>query len=137
VANLSQRSEYRTRPVSRRTLSRSRLVRSFQFAWYGVHYAWRQEPNFKLEVGFGVAACALAIWLGVSPVPILLASALVLGLELINSAVEATIDLVSPEAHPLAKTAKDAAAAAVLLASLVAVIIGLWHMGPALVSRLL
>lgn len=137
MADLSQRSGYRTRAVSRRALSRLRLVRSFQFAWHGVRYAWRQEPNFKLEVATGVAACGLAVWLGVSLVPILLASALVLGLELINSAIEAVIDLVSPDPHPLAKVAKDAAAAAVLLAALIAVIIGLWHMGPALVARLL
>ena len=73
-----------------------------------------------------------ALLLNVSPAPILLCCALVLGLELLNSAVEALTDLVSPQPHPLAKVAKDAGAGAVLLASLISVLVGLWTLGPPL-----
>jgi len=83
-----------------------------------------------------MAALGLALWLGVSPVPILLCCALVLALELINSALEAAIDLVSPELHPLAKLTKDAAAGAVLLTAIIATMVGLWTLGPALWHKL-
>ena len=84
-------------------------------------------------------ALALTVWLRAPLAPIALACALVLALELVNTAVEAVVDLVSPEPHPLAGVAKDAAAAAVLLASLGAVVVGLAVLGPPLwawVSRL-
>lgn len=61
-----------------------------------------------------------------------LVCALVLALELVNSALESTLDLVSPEFHPLVKRAKDAAAGAVLVAALFAVLVGLWVLGPPL-----
>jgi len=87
-------------------------------------------------VFFAVFALALAWWLNVSAVPILLITALVLTLELLNSALEATIDLISPDFHPLAKLAKDAAAGAVLLSACLSVILGLVVLGPPLLSKL-
>lgn len=57
---------------------------------------------------------------------LLLAITLVLTAELLNTAIEATIDLVSPEVHPLAKKAKDTAAGAVLLTAVFAVIAGIY-----------
>ncbi len=82
-------------------------------------------------------ALALSLWLEVSPVPVLLVSALVLSLELLNSALEAALDLLSPAFHPLAERAKDAAAGAVLVAALLALAVGLWHLGPPLLAKLL
>jgi diacylglycerol kinase (ATP) len=80
----------------------------------------------------GALAVALALFLKVNPTAIVLATMLVLGLELINSAVEATVDLITPDFHPLARVAKDLAAAAVLMASFGAAVIGLITLGPAL-----
>jgi diacylglycerol kinase len=57
-------------------------------------------------------------------VAIVLAVALVLGLELVNTAIEALVDLVSPEHHPLARAAKDAAAGAVLVGAAGALVVG-------------
>ena len=68
--------------------------------------------------------------------PILLVAALVLSLELVNTALEALTDLVSPVYHPLAKRAKDTAAAAVFLASLFALGLGVYLFLPALWARL-
>ena len=107
------------------------VLRSFGYAWEGLAYAWRVQRNFRVEVALG-----LGLWLGVDLVPILLVAALVLSLELVNTALEALTDLVSPVYHPLAKRAKDTAAAAVFLASLFALGLGVYLFLPALWARL-
>jgi len=89
-----------------------------------------------VEVALGLLALGLGLWLGVDLVPILLVAALVLSLELVNTALEALTDLVSPVYHPLAKRAKDTAAAAVFLASLFALGLGAYLFLPALWARL-
>lgn len=113
-----------------------RLHRAFGYAWQGVRAVWRNEPNFRIEVGMAALAMALCAWLRVSALPVVLVSALVLALELSNSALEATIDLLSPEHHPLAQHAKDAAAAAVFTAAIAALVVGVVHLGPPLWARL-
>lgn len=132
MANLSHGANPRPRARARKRLSKTRLRESFGFALAGLRYAWAHEPNFRIECLLGLGAVTLALALGVSPIPVLLCCGLVLALELVNSALEAAVDLFTAELHPLAKLAKDAAAAAVLLASLVAVLVGLWLLGPPL-----
>jgi diacylglycerol kinase (ATP) len=112
------------------------LGRAFYFAWQGLRYAWRSERNFRLGVFIGLGALALGAYLGVDLAPILLCCVAVLTIELLNTAFEATIDLLAPGVHPLAKTAKDVAAAAVLLACLGAALVGLLLLGPPLWQRL-
>ena len=111
------------------------VVRSFGYAWEGVVYAWRVQRNFRIEVLLGLLAVGLSLWLGVNLVPVLLLTALILSLELVNTALEALADLVSPVFHPLVKRAKDAAAAAVLLASFIALLLGLYLFLPPLLGR--
>jgi len=67
---------------------------------------------------------------------IVLVVTLVWTVEFINTALEAVVDLASPQQHPLARAAKDVAAAAVLIASLGSVVIGLLILGPPLWARL-
>ncbi len=112
------------------------LRASFAYAWAGIRFAWKSQRNFRLEVYIAALALALALWLQVDLVPVLLLIALVLGLELLNTALEAVVDLVSPGYHPLAKAAKDVAAAGVLVISLIAAMIGLVLFLPPLVTRL-
>ncbi|RDI94788.1 diacylglycerol kinase [Meiothermus sp. QL-1] len=112
------------------------LRASFSYAWAGLRYAWKNQRNFRLEVYIALLALGLALWLGVGLVPVLILVALVLGLELLNTALEALVDLVSPHYHPLAKAAKDAAAAGVLVVSGIAALIGLILFLPPLVERL-
>ncbi|MGC8968271.1 MAG: diacylglycerol kinase family protein [Thermus sp.] len=112
------------------------VLRSFAFAWEGLAYAWRVQRNFRVEVFLGVLAVGLGLWLGVDLAPILLMAALVLSLELLNTALEALTDLASPIYHPLAKQAKDTAAAAVLVASLFSLLLGLYLLLPPLLARL-
>ncbi|WP_414657215.1 diacylglycerol kinase [Deinococcus sp. VB343] len=113
-------------------LSLKRWWRSAGFAWAGVAHTYRSQPNFRIETWAAAVALALALLLRAPLAPIALSCALVLALELVNTAAEALVDLVSPEFHPLAKVAKDTAAAAVLLASFGALLVGLSVLGPPL-----
>ncbi len=110
-------------------------VKNFLYATSGIAYAWRTEHNFRLEVGISSLVTALALLLGVNLVPVLFCCALVLSLELVNTALEAIVDLVSPTYHPLAKIAKDTAAGAVLLSSIASLLIGLYLFVPAIIFR--
>ena len=101
----------------------------------GVRLAWRGQPHFRFEVLAGVAAVALALWLDTGLLAVLVASAIVLVAEMVNTAVEAAVDLVSPGRQPLAAAAKDAAAGAVLVAAGFALVIGLVALGPTLWAR--
>lgn len=98
-----------------------RWCRSARFAWQGILETWRRQRNFRIECALGAVAVLVAVWLRAPLAPVLLACALVLSLELMNSALEAVVDLVSPGSHELARVAKDAAAGAVLIASILAV----------------
>lgn len=111
-------------------------LRSARFALAGIVHVWRTQRNLRIEGVLGALAVLVTLWLNVSPAPVLLACGLVLGLELMNTAVEAVVDLVSPDFHPLAKVAKDAAAGAVLVACLFALLVGGVVLGPPLLRKL-
>ena len=113
-----------------------RRATSFRAAWAGIAYALATQVNFRIELAAGVAAILVAVLLAAPLTPILLACALVLSLEVLNTAVEATIDLVSPDHDDVARVAKDCAAGAVLLASVGAAAVGLVTLGPPLLDRL-
>lgn len=123
-------------PGTPRRVRLNRLARSFRDAGRGVAAAWREQPNLRLHALVAAAALLAALWLGTGLVTVLLCTALVISLELMNSAVEAVVDLVSPQHHPLAGLAKDLAAGAVLVAVGLSVVIGLLTLGPALLERL-
>lgn len=111
------------------------LWRSFGHALTGVGRTWLRERNFRIHVVVALAISALAAGLKISRAEfavVILAMGLVFTSELLNTAVEALVDLVSPEYHDAAKTSKDAAAGAVLLSALTAVIVGLTILGPPL-----
>lgn len=112
------------------------LFASFGYAWAGIDAGWRGHRSFRIEVVCAALALGAALWLGAPLTPIVLACALVLSLELLNSAVEAVVDLVSPEWHPLAKLAKDTAAGAVMLASLGALGVAALELLPPLLGKL-
>ena len=100
-------------------MARQTLIQAFSHATDGIRLAAR-ERNFKSELGFGVAAIVLGILFGITPTEwavIAVCIGCVLGGECLNTALEALVDLVSPDFNKLAKTAKDCAAGAVLLSS--------------------
>jgi diacylglycerol kinase (ATP) len=96
-------------------------------AFDGVLHAWRTQRNFRIQVVLAVVAVVVFGALH-APVPVFailaLTIAFVLAFEAMNTALEALVDLVSPERHALAKAAKDAAAGAVLIAALGALAVG-------------
>lgn len=95
-----------------------RIVQTSRFSWQGLRYAWRNEEAFRVEVVLMLLASPLALWLGDTGIEralLLLPCVLVLVVELLNSAVEAAVDHISLEQHPLAGAAKDLGSAAVFI----------------------
>jgi len=103
------------------------LLLSFKYAGQGVGYAFRTQRNFRIHLIIGAIALSLSVFFQLSAVAcsiISLTIALVLVLELLNTALEAVVDLtVGREFHQLAKIAKDCAAGAVLIAAIAALLI--------------
>jgi len=96
------------------------------YSWQGLIATFRHEAAFRQELGLLVALAPIALWLGDNALEkglMIAVLLIVLIAELVNSAVESIIDLVSPEHHELAGRAKDQGSAAVLLALLLAVIV--------------
>lgn len=111
-------------------------IRSFGYALQGIQYAARGR-NFRLQVLLGLLAAAAGWLLRISAsdwLLLILTSLAVLTMETINTAIEAVVDLASPQIHPLAKVAKDTSAGAVLLVSLAAVVVGIWIFLPRLLA---
>ena len=95
-----------------------RIYPAFLYAMQGLRAAWRFEHAFRQELMFAIPGTVLALLLPVSAVEKLALIAvlmLVLVVELINSAIEAVVDRISFEPHPLSKNAKDLGSAAVFL----------------------
>ncbi len=103
------------------------LVRSFGWAFAGVWSMLRHQRNAQIHALITLVVLVFALVLRVSAnewVALVLAIALVLALEALNTALEAVVDLASPQVHPLAKQAKDTAAGAVLIGAIGAAIAG-------------
>ncbi len=127
------------RPLDPGPPSLLRTARSFRYALAGLLYLARTQPNFRVHLVAAVAALGAGAVLQISSIEtaaLLLTIGLVLVTEALNTAIEAVVDLASPGPHPLARIAKDAAAAAVLIAALIAVLVGLTVLGPRLLARL-
>lgn len=108
----------------------ARFARSVGFALRGWSHAWRTQTHLRFECLAALVAIAAAVALGTGVAAVVLASTLVLLAELVNTAVEATVDLVAPDPDPRAAIAKDVAAGAVLAAAIGAVGVGLAVFGP-------
>lgn len=105
-----------------------RWLKSMRFAYEGIQYALSTQPNMKFHFFASFAVLVSAIFFRLPRTDILfllLAITLVIVTELINTGIEKTVDLAMPERHPLAKIAKDTAAAAVLVTAVFAVAVGI------------
>lgn len=110
-------------------------ARSFGYAFAGWWYVLRTQRNAWIHAVASILVFGMALALRLQPRDIallVLTVAMVWTAEFLNTALEAVVDLASPELHPLAKVGKDVSAAAVLVAALAAVLIGLLVMGPPL-----
>ncbi|MDQ2865091.1 MAG: diacylglycerol kinase [Candidatus Eremiobacteraeota bacterium] len=100
---------------------------SLNHAFEGIMYAAKTQPNMRSHLAIALLVLLASLLLRLDRyyvVELIIIIAVVLALELLNTAVEAIVDLLTVTHHPLAKTAKDAAAGAVLVASIAAVVIG-------------
>ncbi|MEC0202573.1 diacylglycerol kinase family protein [Paenibacillus lautus] len=107
---------------------RQSLYRAFGCAIRGILTAVQTERNMKIHIAAALIVFIAAALLQLDRVSwlfLVLAIALVFIAELVNTAVEAIIDLISPEEHVLARVAKDTAAGAALVAAVFAVVIGI------------
>ena len=103
------------------------LIKSFQHAFCGILTSFVIGRNIKVHYIAALAAILGSLYFGISKVEfliILLVSTQVICLEMVNTAIERTVDLVTVEYHLYAKIAKDIAAGAVLVAAIFATIIG-------------
>lgn len=115
-------------------------VHAFRHAFRGWWYVVRTQRNAWIHAVISTLVMLVAFWLHLPLrdwAVLFLTIALVWTAEFINTALEAVVDLASPQQHPLAKVGKDVGAAAVLLASLAAVLVGLLILGPPLWIKLL
>ena len=116
------------------------LLRSFGYAFSGIAYLLRSQQNARVHAAITLVVIGLGIWLrltGSQWAVLVLAMGLVWSAETVNTALEILVDLASPQVDPAAKSVKDLAAAAVLLAAIAAAAVGALVMGPALVRRAL
>lgn len=119
-------------------MKRQSLLSAFGHAFAGLFHAVRTQRNIPIHLTIAAGVIALGLWLGLSRTEwaiLALTIGSVLAAELLNSGLETVVDMVSPDYHPLAKQAKDVAAGAVLLAAMVAVVVGLLILGPPLWAR--
>lgn len=107
----------------------TRIVKAAGYSWKGIRAAWQHEAAFRQEAVAAIVAILIACWLDVDAVTrVLLIGSVVMVIivEILNSAIEAVVDRIGPEIHPLAGRAKDMGSAAVLLSIILA--ISVWAM---------
>jgi len=106
---------------------RIKFFKSFNFALQGIKYCIVKERHMQFHILAAAAVIVLGWYLKISWLKwtiLFLTITLVIVLEMVNTAIEKTIDLITPEYHPYAEVAKNVAAGAVLVAALNAIIIG-------------
>ena len=109
-----------------------KFFKAFVYAWQGVLHAVKTQRNFRFHIVAAVYVTVFSFFYGFTRneyVLLMLTFSTVVSAELINTAIEAAVDLCSPEQHNLAKVAKDAAAGAVLVAAIFAVVVGVLLIG--------
>lgn len=114
-----------------------KFINSFKYPISGLRYAYKNEQNLEVDIGIAVLVVILGFLfkISVSEWAILtITVGLVISFELINTALEAVVDLITDKYHPLAKVAKDTSAAAVLILAIVSIIEGLIIFLPKIIS---
>ena len=112
---------------------------SFRYAFVGWWFVIRTQRNAWIHAIISITVIIVSLWLGLDAqdwAMIIIAIAMVWTAEFINTALEAVVDLASPEQHELAKVGKDVGASAVLIAAGSAALIGFLILGPPLWQKL-
>lgn len=114
-------------------------AKSFHFAFEGWWFVLRTQHNAWIHAVITLTVMGMALWLrlpGRDWAVLILTFMAVWMAEFMNTAIEAVVDMTMPDEHPLAKVAKDVAAAAVLVGALGAILVGLLLLGPPLWQQL-
>lgn len=115
---------------------KKRLINSFKYAFEGIISALKTEKNMKIHVLIMILVIIFGIILKISKIEWIICIVLfglVISLELINTAIENVVDLITQEINPKAKIAKDVAAGAVLVSAITSAIIGLMIFVPKII----
>ena len=114
-----------------------RFIRSFGYSLDGIKYAFRYEQSMFVHILATILVVIFGIFFKLNLfewIMCLLVIGLVTATEMINTSIEAVVDLSCPEVHPLAKIAKDTASAAVFIFAITALICGLLIFGPKIIT---
>ncbi len=106
----------------------TKLGKSFSYAWSGLSYVYSSQRNFRIQLVVGFLVIMAGVYFNLTRqewIVILFLIALVLILEILNTVLETFVDILKPRIHHYVKIIKDLMAAVVLLASLIAFIIGI------------
>ncbi|MEI6379599.1 MAG: diacylglycerol kinase family protein [Cyanobacteriota bacterium ELA615] len=137
IVSVEKKDDPSVRPLSWKVASN--LLVSFQYAADGIRYAFTTQRNFRIHTVMATAAVFLGFACSLSSLEmalIVLTSALVMVLELINTALESVVDLtIGHSYHKLAKIAKDCAAGAVLISALTALFVAALIFLPAIYHK--
>lgn len=109
-------------------MKNKKLINSFKCAIQGIRQAVKTERNVKIHITIMILVIIAGIVLKINTqewIICIILFGLVISLELVNSAIEATVDIAMPEINEKAKVAKDVAAGAVLVSAIASAIIGL------------
>jgi diacylglycerol kinase (ATP) len=112
-------------------------IRSFKYAGRGIKKAISSEVNIRIHLAITLGVVIAGFILEINTIEwmiCLLCFGMVLGLEMLNTAIEKTVDLASPNLHPLAGSAKDIAAGGVLISAITAACIGMIIFTPKLID---
>lgn len=105
-----------------------KLLKSFKYAFDGIYTGIKEEQNMKIHITIMILVIIFGIMLKISKtewIICIILFGLVISMELINTAIENTVDLITKEKNEQAKIAKDVAAGAVLVSAIASAIIGL------------
>ena len=106
----------------------SRLIKSFSYAWRGLFKTFREEQNLRIQIVVAIAVIGVGLFFKISRIEwcvVILSISLVVLMEIANSAVERITDVLKPRLDHYVKEIKDIMAAAVMVASIAAAIIGI------------
>lgn len=115
------------------------LYKSIRFAFNGLIYVVKSQNNARIHLLCTILVVGVGIWLELSLnqwAAIVAAIAIVWITECFNTTIEKIFDLINPEPHPLVKHGKDSGAAAVLIAAMLSVVIGILVLGPPLLGKI-
>ncbi len=116
-----------------------RLIKSFSYAFKGLFKVFHEEQNLQIQSAIAIIIIIISFYFKVTNIEwcfIILSIVLVILMEIINSAVERIADVLKPRIHTYVKEMKDIMAAAVMLASITAIIIGLIIFIPYIINKL-